>query len=1194
MLAQPLLLQQPLQTVLELLFSKLEAQQAAIKRLDGAAAAEAAARASFEAAARAEQDRADGKLSALDARLSAAEAAVAAAQQEGAATSERLAVAEAQLAGADNLAGRGLAVDCIADVLGIAVPQVQAPTSSRAGSGAPPSPAGGAGAVAPTGGMDGLHGVLVVELAATQAAEPAAQDAAHEAGQAANSSETPPSTAAVSGEEAAAAAQGVLAAPRTADVQPSGARRSAQDSPAAKRQPGKPNKPSSRRSSFASTAGGSRAPSEGGQQQQQAQHGGSTLVPRAPSEGGQQQQQAQHGGSTLVPRAPSAAPADAAPSHAAATQRPGTNGKQGGTAATASSPTARSAEGGALPRSARSPPAPVPAYHEQTADEEVVGAATVLESAEGVDDVLTELASAAADEPTRGAAAVTPALNDGGQVSSSGRTSPPAPTKPRSGTAALAWPRAVIMPLQQEAEELAGKGGAAPDGGQAGREVLRTVSDTGRKMWEVVSLLRKRPQFAQSGLLWKLQASLQSTLEEQEKLQGEVEDLRVQLANMRSGQPEPPPPPLATASEGVQAGAARIDCLQVCTSRIDTLERTVDTVQTLVTGESPRKLPPPATASDLKAVEDKVEALGGRLGDAAERLRQLEEAAAARREASTSAVTLLRTSSSGSSRADALEALQAHLLSQQQRLAAQMEELAAGIKAGIPPVVTASVGEAGKALERRLADRSASKQEVQALALKMERKVTREEVERMLRGLRAGPPPMPEGNNVAAGVKLKCLSCDSDLQPVYFATTAGVPQASADLRYSQLPTASPARPSTQSWAAADTAGERCGSPGQLPPVWRGGSAGAGSPSGAPPHTARVGFGAPASWMHRMRREGQGEGGRPQTAVPLEVVPSAGDAGLLHFGHAASQAPHHQSQWSSDGSEFLQAIREEPAAIAAAGDGVPALAPVATAPEHQAAPPALRTKSALPALGSPAAGKIRAVRGPSLPGGPSPSLSQASVALAAQPSKQRSAAKPAVVPTPLDEGQGSVAGDSSLHDAQKYRAAVAAGETAPGRRGRKPDKRPGAGSGEAPPGVQPAGEPAPARGGWGGTVVAEEGGGEVIGCNSQMAKRSRLLPEATAAAEQQPPAGAAVPPPLLRGSAAGLLPMLLAARGSSSYKGPKGPTAGQPVRPDSLVSPLCPTGGASGDDKTPTTARGASLPADSEGSASGDANCERAL
>lgn len=67
------------------------------------------------------------------------------------------------------------------------------------------------------------------------------------------------------------------------------------------------------------------------------------------------------------------------------------------------------------------------------------------------------------------------------------------------------------------------------------------------------------------------------------------------------------------------------------------------------------------------------------------------------------------------------------------------------------------------------------------------------------------------GSGPAAGMRFKCISCDSDMQPFVFAAPLGaLPYGggggTADLRYSQLPVASPARNSSQPWTAAATTG----------------------------------------------------------------------------------------------------------------------------------------------------------------------------------------------------------------------------------------------------------------------------------------------------------------------------------------------------------------------------------------------------
>ena len=46
------------------------------------------------------------------------------------------------------------------------------------------------------------------------------------------------------------------------------------------------------------------------------------------------------------------------------------------------------------------------------------------------------------------------------------------------------------------------------------------AAGAGHRLLEVVNLLRKRPSLKQTGLLWRLQASLHETVEEQERLRG--------------------------------------------------------------------------------------------------------------------------------------------------------------------------------------------------------------------------------------------------------------------------------------------------------------------------------------------------------------------------------------------------------------------------------------------------------------------------------------------------------------------------------------------------------------------------------------------------------------------------------------------------------------------------------------------------
>lgn len=72
------------------------------------------------------------------------------------------------------------------------------------------------------------------------------------------------------------------------------------------------------------------------------------------------------------------------------------------------------------------------------------------------------------------------------------------------------------------------------------------------------------------------------------------------------------------------------------------------------------------------------------------------------------------------------------------------------------------------------------------------------------------PPAPAHTSSPAAGMRFKCISCDTALQPFLFAAAPGAGGAgggagyphTADLRYSQLPMASPARNPSQPWTAA--------------------------------------------------------------------------------------------------------------------------------------------------------------------------------------------------------------------------------------------------------------------------------------------------------------------------------------------------------------------------------------------------------
>ncbi|KAI7840130.1 hypothetical protein COHA_006169 [Chlorella ohadii] len=343
----------------------------------------------------------------------------------------------------------------------------------------------------------------------------------------------------------------------------------------------------------------------------------------------------------------------------------------------------------------------------------------------------------------------------------------------------------------------------------------------GARLLEVVNLLRKRPSLKPSGLLWKLQASLAEAVTEQERLKGEVASLQEELQALRSS---------STAG------------LERCGERIDAVEESAAAALVAAAAASEAAAAaahgqvPGTPVAEIKVLEGRVATIDERVAAIDERVATIDErvaaideqvAASTRRisaleeaqELSSSAARLVRASSSGSS-ADTLAALQSHLLVQQQKLQAQMEALGAGIRQAVPGQVSEAVGGAASEIGRRLSERLATKQDVQALSVKVNSKVSREDVERMLRSHKvamAPPPaaaPAADPNCPAAGMRFRCLSCDTALQPFAFAVAPGNGGASgsagqahtADLRYTQLPVASPARNAAQPWTAAVASG----------------------------------------------------------------------------------------------------------------------------------------------------------------------------------------------------------------------------------------------------------------------------------------------------------------------------------------------------------------------------------------------------
>ena len=217
----------------------------------------------------------------------------------------------------------------------------------------------------------------------------------------------------------------------------------------------------------------------------------------------------------------------ASPARGASSDQPGPRSRHSSAVASPAAPPARTStpQEAAAPRTVASParaPAPGLAYHEQTAGEEVTCGATVLEMAEGTDEVVTMLPS-----PTNAQSQAA-----GGRTSAAG--SPRHPSAQASGAAGqLPTEAAGEVEGQQQEEPVASSLGAAAASPSA-RPVSAAPrgwpsaiksqgkSDAANKLWEVVTLLRRRPQLAQTGLLWKLQASLHTTVEEQERLQGWV------------------------------------------------------------------------------------------------------------------------------------------------------------------------------------------------------------------------------------------------------------------------------------------------------------------------------------------------------------------------------------------------------------------------------------------------------------------------------------------------------------------------------------------------------------------------------------------------------------------------------------------------------------------------------------------------
>ena len=243
---------------------------------------------------------------------------------------------------------------------------------------------------------------------------------------------------------------------------------------------------------------------------------------------------------------------------------------------------------------------------------------------------------------------------------------------------------------------------------------------------------------------------------------------------------------------------------------------------------------------------------------------------------------------------------------------------------------------------------------------------------------------------------LPARSCDSDLSPVIFASApGGGHQAAADLRYSQLPSASPPRapdvvpqpgrpisppsiPSAQPSAVSLGGGLGSGAASPL-----GGGSRAGTPS------RRAGMGAPVAWLHQMRRPDSSSAAAAAGAVHqgsrLQVAGGAGSEASWDGGPERGE----QGGAAAEGSGLLMPGAPPAAQLHLAGPepadlrplsradvgtaGSRKSVPVAGDGQGEGSPPSpSRSKLSLPVLGGgggSSAAKIRAVHGASGP--PSP-------------------------------------------------------------------------------------------------------------------------------------------------------------------------------------------------------------------------------
>ncbi|KAI3430254.1 hypothetical protein D9Q98_004850 [Chlorella vulgaris] len=991
LVSQPLLLQAPLQGVLELLFNTLQAQGAAIAELQGQAS---------------ERTRREAAL--LDGLAVAQEAAA----REHRDTGERLRKLELCLQGASNLAGRHAALDDIAFMLGVTVPDAE-PEGAKA-SAEPPREDSSLAAAAQEA-QAAADAAAVQHMARLEATEAALvpQGGNSVAGAAASAPVSPAADASAIDSPAVAVQAPAAASSSPGLVDPLLPENSLHRPTICQQQAPEPTTEKD-----ASTAADTRISASSGSnggRERTSDSNTSAGLPAAITEGLLDTFPEQQ-------TSPSSRPSDGSsclPADSSVQQ-----GAQPASACALLLSQRGSGSGSRRPTSAGSETRAVTAEKSYPTD------------AVALPQLRTHASALVSPLSSQGPAIQAPALNYGiilaGQDSKSStahleHNSPPdsplaAPHLPPAQQAAMpAVPAASSLPadtLTEQALPAAAREAAVPasqgtveaaksplarsplsrsplarspptvaaehlSGGESVPVSARRGTEASLKLLEVANLLRKRPSIVQgNGLLWRLQASLEEAVAEQEQLKWEVVALQERLQAQQ-----------AATDAGLSQCSLRIDAVEAAvpsgtagrpggTTRFGTTWKDGGSVggeDELLEGQGR------ADAAEAEAMKSarRLEVVELEVQEAAHRLTRLEAA----QEAGAAALKLARGSSDGGG----LAALQGHLLAQQQKLQAHMEGLAAGIQQAIPgqvhDAVMGAVGEVGK----RLSDRLATKQELQTLSYKVTGKATREEVERLHRAHRAVAAALPSvepGAGPAAGTKFKCISCDSLLQPFVFAAAPGALAQSTDtaeLRYLQLPAASPQRNPQQTWSAAAVPVGRSpySRPGSASPshLVGGNSSSSGSGSGcyaAPaaqaiqpplssrPSTGASRFGASSNgggWTQRQRRttgtssidgaagaastgtgEAQGSGprrdslgrpadhllhlqqqGRPQTAAPLRQHSSSSDGSgspspsAVNGGARCSLQPGQQQQDElGAGLAFYTTIREEPAGSTAAG------------------------------------------------------------------------------------------------------------------------------------------------------------------------------------------------------------------------------------------------------------------------------------